>query len=685
MNKNNFLLSFSFIVFLILANSNTILTQWLPDIRLTNDIAISTTNEACGRNIAVWTNYLHVTWVDKRDGYSMIYYKKSSDFGFTWSSDIRLTFDTSGVYRPSIYADRNNVLLVWEDNRNGSEIYFKKSTNCGITWGPDTRLTYDPYYSLFPSVCSNNNIIHIVWGDTRTDNSGDIFYKRSTDNGITWSNDLRFTDTQNGNYFPSISISGTNVHVIWEDRRNGQSGEIYYRRSTDNGASWENEVRLTNNPANSWMPALSVNGSNVQIVWLDQRTGSFEVYNKFSTDNGVSWSTDTKVTNGFSFTNIGSVSIFNKGNMVFLSWPDSRSGNEEIYFNNSTNNGTSWNTDQRLTNSAGISVNTSVSASFNKIFNVWTDSRDGNKEIYFKKNILNGGLHSITGIVTYADNNQPVSGGYAKALYHDKITNQIFTIDSAIILPNGQYSFTNIPDDTLDLMYYQDDDLLQFVPTYYISTIDWRESQKVFATENLTNINPKVLRINNQSNPYSISGQITMQGDSGLIPLSNCIVYLKIGNDFKNYGITNSNGYYTVTKLPAGNFNLIVQRMGFLPISQNITITNTSLQNINYTIINPIGIEPVSSEIPKTFSLSQNYPNPFNPNTTIKFDLPVSGLIKLSVYDILGREIETLINEDLKAGTYLVNWNASNYPSGIYFYRIETRDFTETKKMILIK
>lgn len=685
MNKNNFLLSFSFIVFLILANSNTILTQWLPDIRLTNDIAISTTNEACGRNIAVWSNYLHVTWVDKRDGYSMIYYKKSSDFGFTWSSDIRLTFDTSGVYRPSIYADRNNVLLVWEDNRNGSEIYFKKSTNCGITWGPDTRLTYDPYYSLFPSVCSNNNIIHIVWGDTRTDNSGDIFYKRSTDNGITWSNDLRFTDTQNGNYFPSISISGTNVHVIWEDRRNGQSGEIYYRRSTDNGASWENEVRLTNNPANSWMPALSVNGSNVQIVWLDQRTGSFEVYNKFSTDNGVSWSTDTKVTNGFSFTNIGSVSIFNKGNMVFLSWPDSRSGNEEIYFNNSTNNGTSWNTDQRLTNSAGISVNTSVSASFNKIFNVWTDSRDGNKEIYFKKNILNGGLHSITGIVTYADNNQPVSGGYAKALYHDKITNQIFTIDSAIILPNGQYSFTNIPDDTLDLMYYQDDDLLQFVPTYYISTIDWRESQKVFATENLTNINPKVLRINNQSNPYSISGQITMQGDSGLIPLSNCIVYLKIGNDFKNYGITNSNGYYTVTKLPAGNFNLIVQRMGFLPISQNITITNTSLQNINYTIINPIGIEPVSSEIPKTFSLSQNYPNPFNPNTTIKFDLPVSGLIKLSVYDILGREIETLINEDLKAGTYLVNWNASNYPSGIYFYRIETRDFTETKKMILIK
>ncbi len=685
MNKNNFLLSFTLLVFLILANSNSLLTQWLPDIRLTNDTAISITNEVCGRNIAVWNNYLHVVWVDNRLGNYMLYYKHSSDFGLTWSSDRKLSFGSTGIYRPAICVNRNNVIIVWEDSRDGSEIFFKKSTDCGLNWGADTRITFDPYNSLFPSVCANNNFIHVVWGDTRTDNSGDIFYKRSTDNGITWSNDLRFTDTQNGNYYPSISISGTNVHVIWEDRRNGQSGEMYYRRSTDNGASWENEVRLTNNPSNSWMPALSVNGANIQIAWLDHRTGSFEVYNKFSTDNGITWSTDTKVTNGFSFTFYGSVSIFNKGNMVFLSWPDSRSGNEEIYFNNSTNNGSTWSTDQRLTNSAGISVNTSISASFNKIYNVWTDSRDGNKEIYFKKNPLSGGIHSISGIVTYADNNQPVSGGFAKALYHDKITNQIFTIDSTIILPNGQYLFTHIPEDTLDLMYYQNDDLLQFVPTYYLSSIDWRESQKVFATGDLTDINPKVIRINNQSNPFSISGQITMHGDSGLIPISNCIVYLKIGNDFKNYGITDSDGLYTVTKLPAGSFNLIVQRMGFEPITQNITITNTSLQNINYTINNIIGIEPVSSEIPKTFSLSQNYPNPFNPVTTINFGVPKDGMIRLFVYDILGRVVETLINEEIKAGTYLVNLNATNYPSGIYFYRIETRDFTETKKMILIK
>ncbi|MBL8017848.1 MAG: T9SS type A sorting domain-containing protein, partial [Ignavibacteria bacterium] len=83
--------------------------------------------------------------------------------------------------------------------------------------------------------------------------------------------------------------------------------------------------------------------------------------------------------------------------------------------------------------------------------------------------------------------------------------------------------------------------------------------------------------------------------------------------------------------------------------------------------------------------LSQNYPNPFNPVTTIKFAVPASGLIKLTVYDMLGRKIKALTNEMLAAGTYSVNWDASDLPSGLYFYRLEGDNFAETKKMVLIK
>lgn len=101
----------------------------------------------------------------------------------------------------------------------------------------------------------------------------------------------------------------------------------------------------------------------------------------------------------------------------------------------------------------------------------------------------------------------------------------------------------------------------------------------------------------------------------------------------------------------------------------------------------PIGIEPVSTEIPVKYSLSQNYPNPFNPTTKIKFALSGNSAVQvlLSVYDILGNELAILVKEALKPGTYEVDFNASNFPSGIYYYKLQAGDYTETRKMVLVK
>ncbi len=97
------------------------------------------------------------------------------------------------------------------------------------------------------------------------------------------------------------------------------------------------------------------------------------------------------------------------------------------------------------------------------------------------------------------------------------------------------------------------------------------------------------------------------------------------------------------------------------------------------------GITPVSTEIPSTYSLNQNYPNPFNPETNIKFNLPKEGFVKLTIYDGVGREVESLVNENLKAGEYEVSFNAVSLPSGAYFYKLVVNDFIQTKKMILVK
>jgi hypothetical protein len=89
--------------------------------------------------------------------------------------------------------------------------------------------------------------------------------------------------------------------------------------------------------------------------------------------------------------------------------------------------------------------------------------------------------------------------------------------------------------------------------------------------------------------------------------------------------------------------------------------------------------------IPTEFSVSQNYPNPFNPTTRIEFALPKRGRTKIVLYDLLGREIQTLTNKELEAGYNETTVDADNLPTGVYFYRIQSGDFIQTRKMILLK
>jgi hypothetical protein len=102
-------------------------------------------------------------------------------------------------------------------------------------------------------------------------------------------------------------------------------------------------------------------------------------------------------------------------------------------------------------------------------------------------------------------------------------------------------------------------------------------------------------------------------------------------------------------------------------------------------LVTPTGVFASDNSIPTEFSLSQNYPNPFNPATTIRYALPSSANVKLSVFDLLGREIATLVNEEQSAGWKEVEWNASSLSSGIYFYKLEAGGFAEVKKLMLLK
>jgi hypothetical protein len=173
----------------------------------------------------------------------------------------------------------------------------------------------------------------------------------------------------------------------------------------------------------------------------------------------------------------------------------------------------------------------------------------------------------------------------------------------------------------------------------------------------------------------------------GLSPLS----VLSIGVSGNNIFAGTSNGVYLSTN---NGTNWIIKNQGFstVPhieaflISNNYIFAGTEDALVwRRSLAEIIGIKNISTEIPSGFSLSQNYPNPFNPTTTIKFDIPKNEFVKLVVFDILGREVQTLVNEKLQPGTYEAAFDATSLNSGVYFYKLETTNYSETKKMLMIK
>lgn len=120
-------------------------------------------------------------------------------------------------------------------------------------------------------------------------------------------------------------------------------------------------------------------------------------------------------------------------------------------------------------------------------------------------------------------------------------------------------------------------------------------------------------------------------------------------------------------------------------VDQNNEMYVVGTTNIYKLLDISVGINGNSNQLPEGYSLEQNYPNPFNPSTTINFSLPVNSEVSIQIFDVSGKEIETIHNGTLPAGVHSVVWNASNFPSGVYFYRMSVGGLTAEKKMVLIK
>jgi hypothetical protein len=169
-------------------------------------------------------------------------------------------------------------------------------------------------------------------------------------------------------------------------------------------------------------------------------------------------------------------------------------------------------------------------------------------------------------------------------------------------------------------------------------------------------------------------------------------LYLKMIND--SYGYLSFNDYKSTYILnftidAGGNVNILnvikLPVLSYAPIEVYKDAIYTIIRGTIYRINKVTSVGSKNKEIPQKFSLHQNYPNPFNPSTTISYDLPERSRVKLTVYNLLGQEVATLVNAEQEPGRYSINFDASGLPSGVYFYTLQTPYFTKTNKMVLVK
>jgi hypothetical protein len=397
------------VVFSALFIATPLFAQWGPDIQISVSDSTEYLSEPGCRSIAVGpSNTVHVVWRDQRDHgfqYLEIYYKRSTDNGTTWGSDVRLTNSQFMSAHSAIAVSGNYVHVVWHDNRDGNnEIYYKRSTDSGATWGVDVRLTNAAQISQTASVAASGAVVHVAWRDRR-DGDDEIYYKRSTDNGATWpaspAGDMRLTNAVNLSMHPTIGVNGNNVHLAWSDGRDlGDSNcDIYYKRSTDAGVNWGADTRITTQQDQSRWPSLAVSGSSLHVAFYDQRDnpgGYGEVYYLNSTDNGISWSADRRLSDLPDGS--GDCNIAASGNNVHLVFWDARHGGAwegEIYYKYSSDNGINWSVDTRLTNAPNPSGHPFIAVADTVLHVIWQDKRPTLfDKIWYKRNLNgNSGLH----------------------------------------------------------------------------------------------------------------------------------------------------------------------------------------------------------------------------------------------------------------------------------------------------
>ncbi|MFA5404422.1 MAG: T9SS type A sorting domain-containing protein [Ignavibacteria bacterium] len=679
--------------------------NWLPAVQ-----AYQLTGGLCDKpwmtadqSAGPYSNNLYIGWRYFGPGGSMRFVR-STDKGATWSSPMSLAGD-QGAYvsiGPNgnipggnlYYACTSNGSIILYRSTDGGASFVNTGTNIGFI-GPGT-ICYGRY---------------TVKNCIRTD----IFPRMAADNSWT--------------------SSRGNLYIVYAANPSGPDlADIYLVKSTDYGQSWSSPVRVNDDATTTdqWMPAITVDKKTgrIFIFWYDSRndpSGNLitELYGTTSTDGGATFVPNSKISNasfnpnlmaigggsdaGYMGDYIGNCGI---GITSINSWMEDRVNSSQT-----SQSFVGYNPDFALT------TNPTQTTLLNNDSTIITVKVPAIKGIYNDRVKFTYALDSlpVTGSILLSY----VNGKDSLTTYPDSIYLRVKTVGNITPARNYKLTITGsgsngtpIHKRVVSLLVNAYQITVQSnrsgVCTFKINGVSYSNPQQIIyqvgTVINVQAISPQTFGgvryiFRNWSDNGDTTHNVTISGPIALTVYYRPQYILVLNSD---YGTTVGGGqfYDSVATFTFGVYPRIVNSGGQfyrfrgwdgagngaytsadstgLDSMLTIAISNPIVETARWTL-QAVGINNISSEIPDKYALHQNYPNPFNPNTNIKFDLINQGFVTLKIYDILGKEVATLVNEVLNPGFYSVSFSNNRISSGIYFYKISTDNFTEIKKMLLIK
>ncbi|MEK6375994.1 MAG: sialidase family protein [Acidobacteriota bacterium] len=236
--------------------------------RLSSGLAESQLSFNFARCIAVGEGRsVHVVWFD-----SQIRYRRSIDDGRSWLAPVTLSAPDGRSEQAAIAVAGRAVYVAWHELRGTlPQIVFRRSLDGGATWEPEQRLTDASIHSAHPSIAATGARVHVTWFDGRHGEVlPEIYTRHSRDGGATWQQEQRISESNAPSWVSTIEANGLDVFIGWVDYLDANEEE-YLRRSVDGGETWLPAVRMTSDPADSWAPSIALSGRAVHFAWFDRR------------------------------------------------------------------------------------------------------------------------------------------------------------------------------------------------------------------------------------------------------------------------------------------------------------------------------------------------------------------------------------------------------------------------------